>query len=141
MDAQLKMLNGKILVKVSGETQTELFAQVASVQAIFDAESKCGMCGCTDLRLSHRQPQGFDYFELVCCNHECGARFQFGQLKDPKGGLFPKRDEGQGGWSIYQGNQESGYNRAPQEQQTRRPAAQQSRNAGPPPMAPHDDRW
>lgn len=136
MEAQLRMLNGKILVKVSGDTQAELFAEVASVQAIFDAESKCGMCGGTDLKCSHRQPQGYDYYELVCCNHECGARFQFGQLKDPKGALFPKREEGQGGWSIYQANNQGGYDRDPEPQQQRR-TAPPARNAGPPPRDPN----
>ncbi len=146
MDAQLKMLGGKILVKVSGDTQAELFAQVAAVQAIFDAESKCGICGCTDLRLSHRQPQGFDYYELVCCNHQCGARFQFGQLKDEKGALFPKRDRGEGGWEIYHRDNDGGYTQQAQQPARQAPAqgrapAPRTANPGPPPPPPPADRW
>jgi hypothetical protein len=138
LEAQLKMLNGKILVKVSGETQAELFGNIAKVQQIFDAEAACGLCGNVDLKLSHRQPQGYDYFELVCGNHECGARFQFGQLKEDRGGLFPKRDKGTGGWEIYRADGSGGYAHEPEppRQQTRAP--QQPRNPGPPPPS---ERW
>ncbi len=151
MEAQLKMLNGKILLKVTGVTATELFAQIAEAQSVFDAESKCGMCGNTDLKLSHRQPKGFDYYEIVCCNQECNAKFQFGQSKEDKGALFPKRRDmdgnaiGQGGWTIYKG---SGGSDDHYHQQESRPAPAQGRapapraaNPGPPPMAPPDDRW
>jgi len=160
MEAQLKMLNGKILLKVQGITAAELFAQIAEAQSVFDAESKCGMCGGTDLKLSHRQPKGFDYFEIECCNQECRARFQFGQLKDEKGALFPKRRDadgnaiGNGGWTIYRGEGRDGsndhnaqYNAPPARQAPPaqgRPAqapARQASNPGPPPFAEDRDRW
>jgi hypothetical protein len=83
-------MNGRLLVELSGETTKEIFAGVAAVQEVFEAEISCGCCNGTDLRVVHRTVDDYHYYEMRCTNPECRARFQFGQQKKG-GGLFPKR--------------------------------------------------
>ena len=104
MEAQLKSRDGRLIVKVEGETQRDIFRELASAQQVFEAESECGLCQSNDLRFSARIVDDNEYFELVC--NSCGAKFNFGQHKKG-GGLFPKRknQEGKplpnGGWARY----------------------------------------
>ena len=106
MKATYKSANGRLLFEVLGETTKDLFAGVANLQEVFDAEESCGCCNQTDIRYSHRTVDDYQFYELVC--RACGAQFQFGQKK--KGGaLFPKRkaEDGSylpnGGWAKFSG--------------------------------------
>ena len=47
-----------------------------------------GPNGEQDLYISHRTPQGYDYYEILCPSAK--MKFQMGQLKEEKGKLFPK---------------------------------------------------
>ncbi len=98
---------GKITFELEAENAKGLFAAIAAVQEVFDAEHHCGMCQSPDIRFLARKVDDFDFYELSCNN--CRARFAFGQAK--KGGaLFPKRrdDDGKplpnGGWSRWEPN-------------------------------------
>jgi hypothetical protein len=113
MKATFRTRSNRLSFEVNAETAVELFGQIADLQEVFDAESKCGICGSADLSYHHRVAQSFEFFELHCI---CGARFAFGQNKGAdKGNLFPKRraksasgryeDLPNGGWSMYTGRQ------------------------------------
>lgn len=106
MKARYTTENGRITFEVEGETTKAIFAQMASIQEVFDAEHTCGMCDSADIRLLARKVDDYDFYELACQSPNCRARFEFGQAK--KGGaLFPKRKDEDGkwlnnrGWSRY----------------------------------------
>ena len=75
----------------------DLFRQLAVVQEVFGAETRCGVCRSEAIRCQHRKVDDYDFYELVCMAQGCRARFSFGQAK--KGGaLFPKRKDEDGHW-------------------------------------------
>jgi len=81
--------------KISGETPKAIFKELAGIQDLFEAETACGCCDGDDIRFQVRtagEKGEFSYFELVCNNPECRARFSFGQSLDQKS-LFPKRTD------------------------------------------------
>ena len=89
-----------LLVEIESETESQLWKDLASLQEVF-GESKCGKCGCEDLKMIVRTVDENEYFELRCT--KCFARLSYGQHKKG-GGLFPKRKDGEnnylpnGGW-------------------------------------------
>ncbi len=107
MKAHYRVSSGRITFEVEGENPKVLFRELAAIQEVFDAETQCGVCHGTAIRLQARKVDDFDFYELLCMNQECRARFQFGQAKKG-GGLFPKRKDEDGhwlpngGWSRYE---------------------------------------
>ena len=103
MEAQYKTQDGHLILKVEGETQKDIFRELARAQETFEAESECGICKSTQIKFRVRTVDDNEYFELQCV---CGAKFAFGQHK--KGGsLFPKRQGENGplpnrGWSKWE---------------------------------------
>ena len=103
MKAHIKSRTGRLLVEVEAKDVKGLFEQIADVTEVIDADECCGVCGSNAIRHRVREVETFKYYELVC---ECGARLQFGQLRDG-GGLFPKRKDQHGnllenrGWARY----------------------------------------
>jgi hypothetical protein len=98
--------NDRLTFEIDGEGEKEIFRELAAIQEIF-GETKCGMCGSTNLRFVSRIVDDNEYFELRC--KDCGAVLAFGQHK--KGGtLFPKRKDKEGnrlpnnGWHKWDGN-------------------------------------
>ena len=96
--------NDRLEFELEGSGQKEIFKELALIQEIF-GETKCALCGSTNLRFIVRSVEGNDYYELRC--NDCGAVLAFGQHK--KGGtLFPKRKDDEGnylpnkGWYKYQ---------------------------------------
>lgn len=86
--------NDKLQFELEAGGQKEIFKELALIQEIF-SESKCGMCGSTNLKFVVRNVDGNDYYELRCA--DCGAVLAFGQHK--KGGtLFPKRKDDNGNY-------------------------------------------
>ena len=86
--------SGRIMVELDGETQADLFEQLAHFQEVFD-ESQCGKCQSEDLRFQVRNVDDNLYYELKCA--DCGSRLAFGVMK--KGGrLFPRRKDRDGNW-------------------------------------------
>jgi len=117
MEAQLRLPNG-IVLKVEGDTQKELFEEIASSYEVF-AESKCGLCQSTDIKPVVRVSGEYDFPEYHC--QKCYARLSLGQ-NQKGGGLFPirkltpegKPDREKGsfgphnGWSKYKGEPKTG---------------------------------
>jgi hypothetical protein len=86
--------NDKLQFELEGSGQKEVFKELATIQEIF-GETKCGLCGSTNIRFVVRNVDGNDYYELRCL--DCGAILSYGQHK--KGGtLFPKRKDDEGNW-------------------------------------------
>ena len=104
MEANYRTADGRITFKVSGENAKILFKEIAGLQEVFEAESACGCCGGTAIRFQARQVEDYDFYELVCRNGDCRARFQFGQAKKG-GGLFPKRKDDDGNWLPNRGGE------------------------------------
>lgn len=103
MKAHYKTANGRITFELEGSGQKDLFEGIAALQEVFESDSKCGVCGATDIKFRVRKVDSFTFYELHC---SCGARLSFGQSKDMKS-LFPKRKDDTGwlpdrGWSKYQ---------------------------------------
>jgi len=115
MEAQVKLSNG-LFVKVEGDTQMELFKEIAGLHEVF-AEEKCGLCESTDIKFVMRTAQDYEFPEYHC--KKCFAKLTLGQMQKPKGVLFPIRKltkEGKpcretgtfgkhNGWTKYRGEQ------------------------------------
>lgn len=85
---------GNLKVELEGETQRDLFGQLASFQEVF-GETTCGKCGSTNVKFVVRQVEDNEYFEIRCM--DCGAKLAFGCHKKG-GGLFPRRKDADGNW-------------------------------------------
>lgn len=110
MKAHYKTANGRLTFEVEGPDQKILFRQVAALQETFEAENSCGVCNSTNIRFQVRDVDDNDFYELVCKESLCRARFSFGQHKGKGGTLFPKRKDDSGdtpqllpnrGWAKY----------------------------------------
>ena len=97
MKARYRTGDGRIEFELEAENAKGLFGAIASIQEVFDIERRCGVCQCEDLKYQMRLVDDNDFYELVCMNQQCRARFSFGQHKKG-GGLFPKRKDGDGNW-------------------------------------------
>lgn len=86
--------NGRFSTEIEGDSQRDVFEGVARFQEVFE-ESKCGKCGCEDVRFVVRNVDDNLYYELRCTS--CAARLSFGANKKG-GGLFPKRKDADGKW-------------------------------------------
>jgi DNA-directed RNA polymerase subunit RPC12/RpoP len=85
---------GKMSVELEGETQRDLFGQLAAFQEVFD-ETTCGKCGSTNVEFAVRRHEDNEYYEIRC--KDCRAKLAFGCMKKG-GGLFPKRKDADGNW-------------------------------------------
>lgn len=79
-------VNDDCTVEQEVSSVTQGFEFIAYATEVFGVK-KCGNCSSPNLKLVHRTPQGYDYYDVKCrdCNHE----LKFGQVKDT-GHLFPK---------------------------------------------------
>lgn len=96
---KLNYTDGKFSVEFEGDSQKDLFGQIASFQEVF-GETICGKCGSKNLKFVVRTVDENDYYELRCL--DCGARLVFGVNKKG-GGLFPKRKDKEGKWLDHKG--------------------------------------
>lgn len=97
MKANYKIKSGQLLFEVVGNQAKDIWQQVAQIQSLFEAESKCQLCEGTDLRYDYRVTKvgSYKYYELVCRN--CGGFFRFGQLRETNE-IYPKRKDAQGNY-------------------------------------------
>lgn len=86
--------NGKLSVELEGDSQRDIFEEIAKFQEIFE-ETSCAKCGSENIRFVVRNVDDNFYYELRCM--DCGARLSFGSMKKG-GGLFPKRKDSEGNW-------------------------------------------
>lgn len=117
MQATIKLAGGARLIQVEGETQADLFEQMAQAYEVF-GETCCGLCGTTNIRPVLRVVDKYRFYEYQCEEQGCRAKLTFGQSQDVKGALFPKRkllDNGKPdlkeghygehrGWTRYRGD-------------------------------------
>ena len=66
--------NDKLSFEIEASGQKEVFKELALIQEIFN-ESKCGLCGSTNIKFVVRSIDGNDYYELRCA--DCGAILTF----------------------------------------------------------------
>lgn len=97
MKANYKTQSGGLVFEVLGQQAKDIWAQIAQIQSLFEAEVECQLCKTRDLRYDHRITKngGYNYYELVC--RSCGGFFRFGQLKATLE-LFPRRKDEHGNW-------------------------------------------
>lgn len=75
---------------IDAETEADLFKNLATIQETFTAEN-CGLCKAPSKFLVRKDKEENEYFELACTDLKCRARLPYGQMKKPKGKLYPKR--------------------------------------------------
>ena len=90
MKVKYQTKNGRISVELEGDSQREIFSQIAKFQEVFE-ETMCGKCGSENLRFVVRNVDDNLYYELRCM--DCQAKLAVGSHKKG-GGLFPKRKDG-----------------------------------------------
>tara|TARA_Y100001973_G_C5033690_1_gene249326 strand:- start:30 stop:410 length:381 start_codon:yes stop_codon:yes gene_type:complete len=94
---------GNYTVEVEGETQEELFGNMAEMAELLSAGATCGKSGQTDTIPRKRVSGEYTFFEWFCVSS--GAALALGQKKN--GGFFPKRKDKNGeyldnnGWQTW----------------------------------------
>lgn len=87
-------LNDRVTVEGEGETQLDVFRNLASMQEVF-GESSCQKCNSSNLQFVVRRVQDgkkeYEYPELRCKGDKCYAKLSFGTMEG--GQLFPVRHE------------------------------------------------
>lgn len=118
MKLSYKTKDNRMVVEIEGDTMADLWKGLAEFQEVFE-DRTCTKFGesSDDVRFTVRKTEDEDeYFELRCVDKTkpklLGCKKVFGQLKKPKGALFPvikKKDEKTGevkylpdnGWLKY----------------------------------------
>jgi len=84
----------RLEVEIEGNTQVELFQQLASFQEIFD-QFCCGSCKKKNVKFVVRTVDDNNFYEIQCL--DCYSRLSFSQNK--KGGsLYLKLKDKEGKW-------------------------------------------
>lgn len=103
MKAHYRTQSGRLTFELDGGAP-EIFAGIAEVQEIFEADTSCGCCNQPNIRFRVRTVDDNHFYELVCL--DCRAVLSFGQTKRGNH-LFAKRKEGDRwlenrGWKVWQ---------------------------------------
>ena len=92
MEFKLNVQIGDSTIEITDDVKNtaELFRRIAFFTEL---PKTCGNeeCNSKNLGVSHRTPQGYNYYELKCL--DCGYRFMLGQSQENPGELFPKNWE------------------------------------------------
>ncbi len=84
-------VNDKCRLAVDVKDMKQAFEFLAYAGTVF-GEDSCGNCESKNLRLTHRQPQGFDYYSVEC--KDCRYEWKFSQQFEANGGkMYPKNTE------------------------------------------------
>lgn len=117
IECQYKTFNGKLVFKIQAERPDQLFAQIAEIQSVFEADTSCGCCNSTEIKYivrksADKKGQVNTYHEWACQNPGCRAKLAFGEYREPKGGLFAKTWNAESkryypyrGWKIWRKGQ------------------------------------
>ena len=93
----------RLSFEIEGDVK-DIFAGIATIQEVFEADTTCGCCGQKRIRFRVRSSDENQFYELVCL--DCRAVLSFGQTR--KGSmLFAKRKDGDRtlpdrGWKVWQ---------------------------------------
>lgn len=98
MKCTYRSRDGRMLFQVEGQSQKQLFAEIANIQSVFEADSACGCCSSPNIRFDVRTIEANSYYSLVC--EDCGAALQFGQHRSGDT-LYAKRSDVDRGWRRY----------------------------------------
>jgi hypothetical protein len=79
---------GNATIQVEGENPCSLVEQAGFWG---ECPTKCGHCNSENIGFFSRTPSGNLYVGMKC--RDCGYEFNFGQNKEPKGGLFIRHDQ------------------------------------------------
>jgi hypothetical protein len=90
MKAVVKVTNS-LSIESEKESVDELFKEISTIQETFE-DTKCGVCGSTDIKFVVREAEGFEFYEMHCKDTKCRARLSFGHSKENKK-LYAKRCE------------------------------------------------
>lgn len=107
MKAHYKTRSGRIIFEVEGPSTKAIFLQIAALQDVFEADTICGHCQSTNIKLRVRSTTDGDFYEFLC--EDCTAALSFGQTKKNEG-LYAKRKDADGnvlpcrGWKIWKGS-------------------------------------
>ncbi len=99
MIVRYKSPDDRMEIEVECSSLKELFVKLGPIQELLLEHFRCGCCGKTNIRFSHRVWDENDYFTLRCM--DCTAELKMGQRKDGFS-MWPKTDGPGGGWSIYE---------------------------------------
>ena len=103
--AKVRVQAGKAWIEVEASNVKEAMQGIGEYAEVFK-EDTCQCCQSTNVIPIHRNAQGYDFYEMVCC--DCGAKLSYGQTREG-GRLFPKRSDKDGnylpnmGWHKYSG--------------------------------------
>jgi hypothetical protein len=106
MKLQHTTKDGRMTVEIEGETQAEVWRQLASFQEVFE-DNTVKRDGEVDdcIRYVVRTVGDDEYFEKQYCGNNSklfGVKKSYGQMKKEKGRLFPKNKDKDG--NYYQNN-------------------------------------
>ena len=79
-------VGSKCRLAVDVKDVKQAFEFISYAESVFGVD-RCGNCQSGNLKLVHRQPQGYDYYSVAC--KDCLHELKFGQQKE-SGRLFPK---------------------------------------------------
>ena len=94
MSTKVRIQVGRVWLEVDSTSVKDAIRDLSDYADVF-SHTSCGACQSQEVRPTHRQAQGYDFYEMTCL--ACGARLSFGQLRDGDG-LFPKRKDKEGNW-------------------------------------------
>lgn len=93
---------GRIGAEFEGDSQADIFRQIASFQEVFESALVCrkNKMESKDIRFVVRQDKDEnEYFEArVISGPLAGTKKSYGQYKKPKGGLFARSKDSDGNW-------------------------------------------
>lgn len=103
MKAHYRTQDGRLMFDLEGTTK-DIFAGIAGIQEVFEADTTCGCCGKARIRFRVRSSEEYQFFEYICL--DCHAVLAFGTVK-ATGALYAKRKEGDRylpdrGWKVWQ---------------------------------------
>lgn len=133
LEATIRLADSERLIKVSGETAKDLFAEIAMAYELFN-ESECGLCHSKNIHPAHRVADKFHFYEYHC--RDCKARLSLGQQDG--GALFPVRKllpNGKPSWKDGDYGEHKGWTHYKGEDTPAGPVASTSNKAKPGPQA------
>jgi hypothetical protein len=116
MQVSYTTADGSMTATFEGKTQADIWEQIAAFQEVFETRPVTidgAVIDGKNVQYRKRTVDGNDYYEKVYVGEDKnlrGYKLEYGSLKEPKGGLFPRRKDkdnnwlDNNGWNKWQGN-------------------------------------